>query len=58
MHRRGEDGSPRPIGFELLQESEFFMGGGGLYGTEPDHLRFLRLVLNGGALDDARMRNG
>jgi CubicO group peptidase (beta-lactamase class C family) len=55
MHQRGEDGSLTPIDFELPQEPEFFMGGGGLYGTAPDYLRFLRLVLNGGALDGVRL---
>jgi CubicO group peptidase (beta-lactamase class C family) len=31
------------------------MGGGGLYGTAPDYLRFCRMVLNGGTLDGARI---
>jgi CubicO group peptidase (beta-lactamase class C family) len=52
---RGEDGSLQAIPFELPQEPEFFMGGGGLYSTGPDYLRFLRMLLNGGELDGARV---
>src|SRR5260370_9278116 len=33
MHQRGEDGSLAPIPFELEQDPEFHMAGGGLYGT-------------------------
>jgi CubicO group peptidase (beta-lactamase class C family) len=38
MHARGEDGKLSPIPFELPQEPEFQMGGGGLYGTAADYL--------------------
>jgi methyl acetate hydrolase len=31
------------------------MGGGGLYSTGPDYLRFLRMLLNRGTLDGARI---
>ena len=31
------------------------MGGGGLYGTAPDYLRFARAILRGGELDGARI---
>jgi len=55
MHRRGADGALSPIAFGLPQEPEFDMGGGGLYGTARDYLRFCRMVLNGGALDGARI---
>jgi len=34
---------------------EFFPGGGGLYSTARDYLRFLRALMNGGALDGARV---
>src|SRR6266567_6270259 len=33
MHARGPDGSLTPIPFELEQDPEFHMGGGGLYST-------------------------
>ena len=55
MHARGPDGSLAAIPFEVPQDPEFHMGGGGLYGTAPDYLRFCRMVLNGGALDGARI---
>jgi methyl acetate hydrolase len=48
MHARGDDGSLTPIAFEVEQEPEFEMGGGGLYGTAPDYLAFLRMFLDGG----------
>ena len=51
MHARGADGSLKPIEFEMPQEPEFFMGGGGLYSTGPDYLKFVRMFLNRGNLD-------
>jgi methyl acetate hydrolase len=51
MHARGADGSLKPIEFEMPQEPEFFMGGGGLYSTGPDYLKFVRMFLNKGSLD-------
>jgi CubicO group peptidase (beta-lactamase class C family) len=55
MHFRGEDGSLTPSAFRPPVEPEFFAGGGGLFSTAPDYLRFLRMVLNGGALDGVRL---
>jgi CubicO group peptidase (beta-lactamase class C family) len=55
MHARGADGKLSPMPFELAQEPEFHMGGGGLYGTAPDYIRFLRALLNGGELDGSRI---
>jgi CubicO group peptidase (beta-lactamase class C family) len=48
MHQRNEDGSLTPIPFELEQNPEFHMGGGGLYGTAPDYIRFTQMILNKG----------
>jgi methyl acetate hydrolase len=48
MHARGEDGSLAPIPFELEQNPEFYMGGGGLYGTAADYITFTRMILNKG----------
>jgi CubicO group peptidase (beta-lactamase class C family) len=48
MHARGEDGSLAPIPFELEQEPEFHMGGGGLYGTAGDYVKFCQMILNKG----------
>jgi CubicO group peptidase (beta-lactamase class C family) len=55
MHIRLPDGALQPIEFMLPQEPEFFMGGGGLYSTGPDYLRFLRMLLGGGELDGQRV---
>ncbi|MBV8096897.1 MAG: beta-lactamase family protein [Acetobacteraceae bacterium] len=51
MHARGANGTLEPIAFELPQEPEFQMGGGGLYGTAADYLAFQRLFLNAGRAD-------
>jgi methyl acetate hydrolase len=48
MHSRSEDGALAPIPFEMPQEPEFEMGGGGLYGTAADYLAFERLFLDEG----------
>ncbi|MCD0423707.1 beta-lactamase family protein [Rubrivivax sp. JA1024] len=48
VHARGEDGSLSPIPFEVAQEPEFHMGGGGLYGTAADYLKFTQMILNKG----------
>jgi methyl acetate hydrolase len=48
MHARGADGTLAPIPFELDQEPEFHMGGGGLYGTAGDYIKFTQMVLNKG----------
>jgi CubicO group peptidase (beta-lactamase class C family) len=48
MHARGPDGALAPIPFEMEQEPEFHMGGGGLYGTAGDYIRFTQMILNKG----------
>jgi CubicO group peptidase (beta-lactamase class C family) len=48
MHVRGPDGSLAPIPFEVEQNPEFHMGGGGLYGTAGDYIKFTRMILNHG----------
>ena len=48
MHARGEDGSLAAIPFELEQEPEFHMGGGGLYSTAGDYIKFCQMILNKG----------
>lgn len=47
-HARGEDGSLAPIPFEIEQNPEFHMGGGGLYSTAGDYIRFTQMILNKG----------
>ena len=53
VHQRGDDGGLRVIDFEINQTPEFEPGGGGLYSTASDYLRFMRMVLNGGRGEDA-----
>jgi methyl acetate hydrolase len=48
MHQRGADGALAPIPLELEQDPEFHMGGGGLYGTAGDYIKFTRMILNQG----------
>ena len=48
MHARGPDGSLASIPFELEQDPEFHMGGGGLYGTAGDYIKFTQMILNKG----------
>ena len=59
VHRRDTDDSLSPdMAFEIPQQPEFEMGGGGLYGTARDYLRFVRMMLNEGRSDggDAVLR--
>jgi CubicO group peptidase (beta-lactamase class C family) len=48
VHTRGADGSLTPIAFEIEQDPEFHMGGGGLYGTAGDYIKFTQMILNKG----------
>jgi CubicO group peptidase (beta-lactamase class C family) len=50
VHLRTPDGLV-PIPFELPDEPEMLMGGGGLYSTVLDYLRFTRMLLGGGTLE-------
>ena len=49
IHQRGDNDAFTPqMDLEIPQEPEFEMGGGGLYGTGGDYLRFVQLILNRG----------
>jgi CubicO group peptidase (beta-lactamase class C family) len=48
MHVRGPEGSLAPTPFELEQDPEFHMGGGGLYSTAGDYIKFTQMILNKG----------
>jgi methyl acetate hydrolase len=48
VHARGPDGALAPIPFEVEQNPESHMGGGGLYGTAGDYIKFTRMILNKG----------
>jgi CubicO group peptidase (beta-lactamase class C family) len=49
MHARGAGGALAAIPFQLPPPPNPSMGGGGLYSTAGDYLRFLRAILAGGA---------
>jgi methyl acetate hydrolase len=53
--QRQPDGAIAEIEFEFPQDADFHMGGGGLFSTGPDYLRFTRMLLGGGALDGKRV---
>lgn len=53
MHARQPDGSLGVIPFEIPQDPEFEMGGGGLYSTAADYMRFCQMFLR-----DGRAENG
>ena len=57
VHARKADGRLEPMASPPIDEAkrEFFPGGGGLYSTAPDYLRFLRALMNGGELDGTRI---
>jgi len=55
MHQRGKDGALTAIVHELPEEPEVFMGGGALFGTVPDYMRFLRMWLNDGMGENGRV---
>jgi CubicO group peptidase (beta-lactamase class C family) len=55
MHVRTGESSFDVIEFEVPQQPEFFMGGGGLYSTGPDYLTFLRALLSDGQLGGAQI---
>ncbi len=49
IHQRGDDDKLTPqMDLEIPQEPEFQMGGGGLYSTAGDYLKFVRMILNRG----------
>lgn len=47
--------SPMPIEIGGGPDVEVLSGGGGLYSTAPDYMRFLRMLLNKGELDGTRV---
>ena len=49
VHQRLPDGSLISIPFGMPSRPHFMMGGGGLYSTAEDYLKFLAAILDGGA---------
>jgi len=54
IHARTPDGLSS-IDMELPQEPEFHMGGGGLYATVGDYLKFTQMILHGGTFNGVRV---
>jgi len=54
MNFRSPDGLVQ-IEFEMTQEPEFLMAGGGMYGSPADYLTLLRMILGGGEVDGVRI---
>jgi CubicO group peptidase (beta-lactamase class C family) len=48
IHQRDAMGALAPIDLEIPQTPEFEMGGGGVYSTAGDYLKFVRMILNRG----------
>jgi methyl acetate hydrolase len=55
LHERDAHGVLSAGDFEVPQEPEFEMGGGGLYSTAPDYLTFVRMILNRGTGNGSRV---
>ena len=55
IHARSADGALAPIELELPQQPETEMGGQALYGTAPDYLAFVRMLLNRGQGPNGRV---
>lgn len=54
-YARQPDGSLSAMPREPLRPAKFFSGGGGLYSTAADYLKFARTLLTGGQLDGRRI---
>jgi methyl acetate hydrolase len=54
VHARQPDGSLKPIDFEIKQDPEFEAGGGGLYSTAGDYMRFCQMFLHDGQAADGQ----
>jgi methyl acetate hydrolase len=54
IHARTPDGLVS-TDIELPQDPEFHMGGGGLYSTVGDYLKFTQMILHGGTFNGARV---
>lgn len=55
QHQRQPDGTLAAASFEAPQDPQHFLGGGGLYGTAGDYIRFIMAILNGGTLEGQRI---
>ena len=53
--QRSADGTLAEQPRQPASPVQFFSGGGGLYSTAPDYIRFVRAMMNGGQLDGRRI---
>src|SRR5208283_5764776 len=54
IHARTPEGLI-PTEIEMAQNPEFFAGGGGLYSTVGDYLKFAQMILHGGTLNGVKV---
>jgi methyl acetate hydrolase len=54
VHARSADGF-ETTDMEIPQDPEFHMGGGGLYSTVGDYLKFARMIMHGGSFDGVQI---
>ncbi len=55
VHQRQQDGSCVEQPLQPFKPARFFSGGGGLYSTASDYLKFERMMLGGGKLGNKRI---
>ncbi|MEZ5856899.1 MAG: serine hydrolase domain-containing protein [Hyphomicrobiaceae bacterium] len=55
VHQRHGDGRLEAVTFNPPQRQKDFLGGGGLYGSAPDYIRFIRMLMGGGTLDGVQI---
>jgi len=55
MFSRQQDGSLKPMEFEMPQRPEFFMGGGALFSTPRNYMAFLQMLLHEGTFNGAQV---
>jgi len=55
LHQRNSDGTLVEVPRKPVTAAKFFSGGGGLYSTAGDYLKFTHMLLGGGKLGKARV---
>lgn len=55
VHTRLADGGLAVAPFDPPQRPQDFLGGGGLYGTAGDYIRFMRMIMGAGTLDGVQV---
>jgi methyl acetate hydrolase len=55
MYSRQQDGTLKPMAFEMPQRPEFFMGGGALFSTPRNYMQFLQMLVHQGTFNGAQI---